>query len=85
MNKNKTRFGQRWSWANRLDASFGGSEGSYLISTRLNWHATPHWSFNVSLKQSSIEFGDEAEIAHSDFYLYDVDEPALGLGFMFHW
>lgn len=75
----------KWSWANRLDGGFGDSEGSFLFITAINWHATEHWSFNLNIKQHSIEFGDEDDIADADFYLYDVDEPGVGIGFLYTW
>ena len=78
-------FGEKWAWANRLDAGFGGSEGSYLFSSGFNWRFTMHWSLNFGAKMSAIEFGDEAEIDNADFYLYDVDEPSFGLGVMYNW
>lgn len=78
-------FASKWFWSNRLDAGFGDSEGSFLFSTTFSRQIGDHWSVNLSLKQHSIEFGDEADIANSDFYLYDVDEPGLGFGFMFNW
>jgi len=78
-------FADKWSWSSRLDAGFGGSEGSFLISTGINWHAAEHWAFNFTLSQASIEFGDKDEIANADFYLYDVDEPTVGIGFLFTW
>ena len=78
-------FSGKWSWSNRLDAGFGDSESSYLFSSAINWHATKHWVFNFNVKQVSIEFGEVADIANSDFYLYDVDEPAAGIGFLYTW
>lgn len=78
-------MGEKWSWSNRLDYGFGGSEGSFLIASTINWHATKHWTFNMGLRQHSIEFGDEDDKGDSDLYFYDVDEPALVLGFMFGW
>jgi hypothetical protein len=78
-------FGPKWSWANRLDAGFGGSEGSFLFSSTVNWHFTKHWSLNFGARMSSVEFGDEDEIDNVDFYLYDVDEPSFGLGVMYVW
>jgi hypothetical protein len=78
-------FGEKWSWANRVDAGFGGSEGSFLISSTINWHFHKNWSANMSVGTSSVEFGDEEDIGNEDFYLYDIDEPAVGLGIMFNW
>jgi hypothetical protein len=78
-------FAGNWAWANRLDASFGDSEGGFLISTGLNWQVADHWNLNLSLKQHAIEFGEKEDRSKSDFYLYDVDEMSLGIGFMYTW
>ena len=78
-------FAQKWSWANRFDAGFGESEESFLVSSTVNRHFGQHWSVSLNLKVSSTEFGDLAEAGNSDFYLYDVEEPAFGLGFLYHW
>ncbi len=78
-------FGSKWSWSNRLDAGFGDSESSIMLKTSINLRVGQHWLFNFSVAAKSIEFGDIADIANSDFYLYDVDEPTVGLGFMYLW
>ena len=44
-----------------------------------------HWSLAFSLKQSSVEFGEEEDRLESDFYFYDVDEPGIGIGFLYIW
>lgn len=75
----------RWSWTNRLDAGFGDSEGSFLFRTAIHWKPATHWAFNLNIEQQSIELGDPADIADADFYLYDVDESALGIGFLYPW
>jgi hypothetical protein len=76
---------ERWAWSNRLDGGFGDSEGSFLFRTAIHWKPAKRWAFNLNIAQQSIEFGDPAEIANADFYLYDVDEPAVGFGFLYLW
>jgi hypothetical protein len=76
-------FATRWSWTNRLDAGFGDSESSTMFTTALNVKVGEHWLFNFNIRATSIEFGDEDEIAQADFYLYDIDETAVGIGFMY--
>jgi hypothetical protein len=71
---------ERWSWNNRIDAGFGDSEGSFLISTSFNWQISDRWSLDFTARQHSIEFGEEG-----DDYFYDVDEPGLRIGFLYHW
>ena len=73
----------KWSWANRFDAGFGQSEGSLLFNTAINRHFGKHFLVNLNFTFKSVEFGDRGEIANSDFYLYDVKEPAFGLGVLF--
>lgn len=75
----------KWSWTNQLDLGFGDSEGSAQLITALNWHFGERWTLNFNLRASSIEFGDEDDIDKSDFYLYDVDETAFGVGILFTW
>ena len=78
-------FATKWSWSNRLDAGFGDSESSTMFKTAINRRVGHHWLFNFNITAKSIEFGDIADIANADFYLYDVDEAAVGLGFMYTW
>lgn len=76
-------FATKWSWSNRLDAGFGDSESSTMFTTAINRRVGQHWLFNFNITLKSLEFGDAEEIANSDFYLYDVDETAFGIGFMY--
>ena len=76
-------FATKWSWSNRLDAGFGDSESSTMFTTALNWQAAKHWLFNINIRATSLEFGDKNDIAKPDFYLYDIDETAVGLGFLY--
>jgi hypothetical protein len=78
-------FAEKWSWANRFDAGFGQSEGSLLVNTTINRLFGQHWLVHLGFTFKSVEFGEEGEIANSDFYLYDVKEPAFGLGFLYIW
>jgi hypothetical protein len=76
---------KNWSWSSRVDYGFGDSEGSFSAKTGVNWKPWEHWVFNGSLAYYSIEYGDEDDIADSDFYYYDVDETVIGLGFAYVW
>lgn len=76
-------FATKWSWTNRLDAGFGDSESSSNFTTALNVQTGEHWLFSFNIRATSIEFGDKADIAQSDFYLYDIDETAVGIGVMY--
>lgn len=78
-------FNEKWSWSNRVDYGFGGSEGTWNAVTQLNWHAFDHWMFNANLRYLKTEYGDKSDIDKSDFYYYDVDQPSFGLGFLYVW
>jgi hypothetical protein len=79
------RIGDRWLWGNVVDAAFGDSEGTFALASTITWRPFEHWSFSFGVKQYAVEFGDEDDIGDADFYLYDVDEPSVNLGFMYHW
>ena len=66
-----------------LVVRYGDSESLVRFKTAINWKPTPHWMFNLNIKQDAIEFGEPEDIADADFYLYDVDEPSIGIGFMY--
>lgn len=74
-----------WTWSNRADYAFGDSEGSVGAKTSVNWRPLDNWVFSGSIAYYSIEYGDEGDINDSDFYYYEVDETAIGLGFMYTW
>lgn len=78
-------FAENWSWANRADYGFGDSEGTFHVSTAINWKPFENWVFNASLSYMDVEYGDEDDIDDSDFYYYDVEETTIGLGFMYVW
>lgn len=78
-------FSEKWSWSNRVDYGFGGSEGTWSAVTQVNWRAFDHWVFNINAKYLSTEYGDKDDINKTDFYYYDVDQPSFGLGFLYVW
>lgn len=78
-------FAEKWSWTNRIDAGFGDTEEAYQFVTAINWQPYENWVFNLNGKYVSTEFGDKSDINKNDFYYYDVDEPSIGLGFMYVW
>jgi hypothetical protein len=78
-------FAEKWSWSNRVDVGGGDSEGSSFFSTSIARRFGERWSANVTLKQTTTEFGERSDSSQSDFYFYDVDEPAIGIGFLYMW
>lgn len=75
---------EEWTWNNRLEAGYGGSDGSYLAKTGLTWRFAESWSASVYTTYYAIDYenGDKGD---SDWYLYDVDESNWGLNLMYHW
>lgn len=78
------RFSDKWTWSNRLDAGFGGSEGTYLLKTGLNWQVAKHLALDFYGKGTSIEFEND-EKGDPDWYLYDAKEFGLGFNALFTW
>jgi hypothetical protein len=76
-------FSDKWSWSTRLDAGFGDSEGTTMFVTGINWHVGSHWIFNLNAKLTAIEF-ENGDPGDADYYLYDVDETTVGIGFLYN-
>ena len=76
-------FADQWNWASRLDAAFGGSEGTYTASTGVTWRFYDHWSTTLAAMYRAVEFEDGNQ-ADTDWYLYDIDEKSLSLGILYH-
>ena len=74
-----------WSWRNRIDGGFGDTEEAWFASTGLFWQPLDNWMFNASVRYLKTDFGDASDINDPDFYLYNVDETALGLGVSYIW
>ena len=74
-----------WLWSNRLDFGFGDTEESLNAATTIQWLPFRHWSFNASIRYTKLEIGEASDLNDSDFYYYDVEEPAFGIGFMYLW
>lgn len=77
-------WGEKWSWSNRLDVSFGDSEGNLLINSGINWHFAKHWQLTFYTKYFSVDL-EQGSRRDSDFYLYDIDEFGGGVGITLLW
>ena len=75
---------QTWTWNTRLNAGFGGSEGTYFASTGVTWRFLKHWSAGLTGRYMAVEYENASE-GNSNWYLYDADESALGLNILFNW
>lgn len=75
----------RWLWSNRLDFGLGDTEESVFAATTVQWRVAQQWSLNASLRYMKLEIGQASDIDKRDFYYYDIDEPSIGIGFMYLW
>lgn len=74
-----------WVWRNVANYGFGGSEGTAFAQSSIIWQPLEHWAFNANARYLSTEYGDTDDLGDDDFYYYDADEPAFGLGASFVW
>ncbi|MBW2174276.1 MAG: hypothetical protein JRF64_06480 [Deltaproteobacteria bacterium] len=77
-------FAEKWTWNNKFNAGFGGSEGTYFAQTGITWRFLKHWSASLYGKYTAVEY-ENGSRGDSDWYLYDVDEFGLGIGVLFNW
>jgi hypothetical protein len=77
-------FAEKWTWNNKFNAGFGGSEGTYFAQTGITWRFLKHWSATLYGKYTAVEYENGSK-GDPDWYLYDVDEFGLGLGVLFNW
>lgn len=77
-------FAEKWAWVSTIEATFGDSEGTYALSTGVNWAFAENWSAAATITWQTWEYeGDDSNVADVD-YTYDADEIQLGLGIMYH-
>lgn len=79
------RIRDGWTWTNVVNYGFGGSEGTTLLQTQLNWHPLPHWALNLHLRYLATEYGDKGDMNQNDFYYYKASEPSVGIGVHYTW
>jgi hypothetical protein len=77
-------FARDWSWNNKFDAGFGGSEGTYQVYSGISWRFAQHWSTSLYGKYTAVEY-ENSNMGAADWYLYDVDEFGFGLGIVYNW
>jgi len=75
-------IGPKMAWSSRVDAGFGGSEGTVSAQTGLDWHVAKAWSMSFFGKFTAVDF-ENASAGAADWYLYDVDEFGLGASFVY--
>jgi hypothetical protein len=77
-----TEISEKWTWSNRLDAGFGGSEGTYFFNSSFNWQFAKSWALGLYGKITSIEFENDDQ-GDSDWYFYDANEYGLGFNILY--
>ena len=77
------RLASKLSWSTRVDAGFGGSNGSFYGFSGVSWRIVRHFSFGPfgSFFKNDFENGTEGD---PDWYLYDTNEFGVGISVMFH-
>lgn len=78
------RLAEKWNWNTRLDGGWGGSEGTYFVTTGVAWRFHEHWSATLYGRYMAVDFENNSK-GDDDWYLYDVDESGVGLNIMFIW
>lgn len=71
---------KQWTWVNMARAEFGESEGGGTVSTGLNWAFAKNWAANATIKYQAVDF-ENGSSGDSDWYKYEMDETAAGIGF----
>jgi hypothetical protein len=74
---------EKWVWNNRVDAGFGGSEGTYSGNTGVTWRFYKGWAGTLYGKYTAVDF-ENGSRGDSDWYLYDVDEFGVGLAILYN-
>ncbi len=77
-------FTEKWSWSTIANAGFGGSEGTYMGQTGINWKFYKRWLSTLYGKYQAVDFENESK-GDSGWYKYDVNEFGLGLNFAYNW
>jgi hypothetical protein len=73
----------KWSWSTNLDAGFGGSNGTFSLSTTVNWRFWKYMSAGPTFIFSAIDY-ENGEAGDSDWYLYDANEFGWGISVLGH-
>jgi hypothetical protein len=77
-----TQLSETWTWSNRLDGGFGGSEGTCLFNSSANWRFAKSWVLGFYGQITSIEYEND-DPGDPDWYLYDADEFGLGFNVLY--
>jgi len=75
-------FSKKWTWTNRLDFGFGGSEGTVSFNSGFQWQPARHFAMVIFAKGTAVDF-ENGNPSDADWYLYDIDEFGIGLNFLY--
>jgi hypothetical protein len=70
------------TWGTKVNAGFGGSEGTYHAATALTWKPAAHWAISPNASYTNTDF-ENGTRGDSDWYLYDSDDIGFGLAVMY--
>jgi len=67
------------SWSSRIQGAFGGSEGTFLLNTGINWQAAKHWRLTFYGQRNAVDYEND-DPGDPEYYVYDIDEFGAGFG-----
>jgi hypothetical protein len=76
-------FAEKWLWKNKMNGGFGGSEGTYFLSSGITWQFHSRWSTEAYGDYTAVNY-ESGNKGDTDGYLYDVDEFIWGINVLFH-
>jgi len=77
------KLAPKWNWSSTVKTSFGQSEGTYSLSTGINWTFANNWTTGLSYAYSDVEF-QENDSNDADYYNYDMEETVISLSLLYH-
>lgn len=72
-------IGPKVSWSSRIQGEFGGSEGTLLIDSGINWQVANHWILRLYGRRTAVDYENDKP-GDPEYYIYDVDEFGAGFG-----
>jgi len=79
---NSYYFSKEWSWNSRLDAGFGGSDGTYHGNTGVSWRFAESWVGSATVDYVANDFSTGTP-GDSDWYLYKGREASGGISVLY--
>ena len=79
---NSFYFSKEWAWNTRVDAGFGGSNGTYHGNTGVSWKFAESWTTGATIDYIANNF-ETGTKGNSDWYLYKGREASAGINIMY--